>query len=80
METIELQLDKQTLERALMIAELRKCTLEELIREVIEQIKDSETKKDSIIGMFADETDLIDQLLESAMESRESQPLRQKNG
>ena len=80
MEKIELQLDEQTLARALRLAESRWGGLEELITEIIEQMEVVETADDPFLGMFADEPELIDQVIESIMMAREAHPLRQSNG
>jgi hypothetical protein len=80
METIELQLDKQTFARILQLAESRHCTLEELIKQMIEQLGAAETTDDPFLGMFADGAELIDQVMEDTMMSREAHPLRQSNG
>lgn len=77
METIELQLDTQTLEFARRLAESRHCSLEELIKEVIEHLGVAETASDPWVGMFADAPDLIDKVIASAMQAREEHPLRQ---
>jgi tRNA(fMet)-specific endonuclease VapC len=67
MEKIELQLDEQTLARALKLAASRQCTLEELVKEIIEKMEVSETADEPFLGMFADEPELIDQVMVSAM-------------
>lgn len=79
METIELQLDTRTLENARRLAESRHCSLEELIKEVIERLGMAETASDPWVGMFADEPDLIDQVIASAMRARVEHPLRQSS-
>jgi hypothetical protein len=38
MERIELELDTQTIERARRLAEVRHCTVEQLLREMIENL------------------------------------------
>ena len=76
METIEIKLDEQTLSNALRLAESRHCTLEELIKEIIENIESFESKKSTIMGMFSDEPELIDQIVESVMTAREKHSLR----
>jgi hypothetical protein len=75
METIEVKLDRQTLERAQQVAALRHSTLEALIKSIIEQLAEIQTVDDPLLGMFADEPKLIDHIVESAMEAREVQPL-----
>ena len=77
---IELQLDEQTLARALKVAASRHCTLEELVKGIIEQMEMSETADDPFLGMFSDEPELVDQVMVSTMMAREAHPLRQPNG
>ncbi len=74
MERIELRLDEKVLARALKLAAVRQCSLEDLIREIIEQMEISETADDPFLGMFADEPELIDQVMESTMVAREARP------
>jgi len=79
MAMIELQLDEQTLERARRVARLRRSTLEALIKEIIALLALVEEADDPIMGMFAQEPELIDQVVESAMAAREADPLRLPN-
>ena len=80
MKTIEVQLDEQTFERAQRLAEARRHTLESLIAEIIQHLAAIGIKADPLLGMFADEPEVIDQVLESAMMAREAHPLRLANG
>ena len=80
METIELQLDPKTLELARQLVASRRCTLEELITEAIEQLATVKGGDDTFLGMFAHDPELIDQVIESAMDARERHPLRQRHG
>ena len=77
---IELQLDEHTLARALKLAASRHCTLEELIKGIIEQMEMSRTADDPFLGMFSDEPELVDQVMVSTMMARKTHPLRQSNG
>jgi hypothetical protein len=79
MTKIEVQLDEQTLARAMKLAESRHCTLDELIRDMIENLEAFEVGDEPFLGMFADEPELIDQVMESVMMAREAHPLRQSN-
>lgn len=76
MEMIHLQLDEQTLDRAKRLSKLRQCTLEELIKDIIEQIRLVDPAHNHVLGMFADEPGLMDQVVESAMVAREQHPFR----
>lgn len=80
MEIIELQLAPKTLELARQLVASRRCTLEELITEAIEQLATVSAGEDAFLGMFAREPELIDQIVESALEARERHPLRQRHG
>ncbi len=78
--TVELQLDEQTFESARRLAKARHYTLEALIAEIIGQLADIETEADPLLGMFAHEPELIDGVVESIMESRETYSLRIVDG
>jgi hypothetical protein len=80
MTIIELQLDEKTLERAQRIATLRQSSLEALIREIIDLLAGAEETSDPLVGMFAREPELIDDVLAAAMTAREIHPLRAPNG
>lgn len=80
METIEIQLDKQTLERARRLADSLHCTLEELIKKIIEQQEVIVAGKVPFLGMFSSEPELVDQVMELAMKAREEHPMRQNSG
>lgn len=75
-ETIVLQIDEATLERARQLAESRQCTLEELIEDMLKQAGMTEEDTDPLLGMFAQEPELIDQVVALAMSAREEHPLR----
>ncbi|MGH7945502.1 MAG: hypothetical protein ACREF9_10885 [Opitutaceae bacterium] len=80
MERIELELDTQTIERARRLARARDCTVEQLLREMIENLAPTAIEEDVFLGMFAEEPEVIDQMLEMAMQAREQHPLRQSGG
>jgi len=79
MTKIEVQLDEQTLAHAIKLAKSRHCTLDELIKEIIENLETFQTANESFVGMFSDEPELIDQIMEAVMMTRETHPLRQSN-
>lgn len=78
MEKVELEIGKQTLERAKLLAETRKCTLAELIAEVIKLLAAANVTKDPWMELFADEPELVNEILEEAMRNRASQSFEQK--
>ncbi len=80
MERLELHLDEDTLKRARKLAEARGCTLEQLIADLLKQTESSLPASDLYLGMFADEPELIDCIVESAMHAREEHPLRTASG
>jgi hypothetical protein len=79
-ERIELELESQTLERARHLAEARRCTVEQLLKEMIEHLGATRPTVDVFLGMLAQEPELINQVVESTMQAREDHPLRQTGG
>ena len=80
MTKIEVQLDEQTLARAMKLAESRHCSLDELIKDMIENLETFKAADETLLGMFADEPELIDRVMQSVMMAREAHPLRRSNG
>jgi len=74
METIQLQLDRPTLERAQRLSAFRHCSLDELIKAMIGQTRIAGPANNNLVGLFADEPALMDQIIESAMSAREQRP------
>ena len=74
MQTIEIKLDERTLERAQRLAQARQCSVQDLVKDLLARASDP------LVGMFADEPELIDEVVESAMRARENQPLRRAGG
>jgi hypothetical protein len=70
MKRIELQVDEHALERVQQLADAHHVTLEELIRSMIDLLAKPEVKEAPILGMFADEPELIDQVTEAALKDR----------
>ena len=79
MKTIELELDEHIFEQAQRLAGERRHSLESFIAEIIKQLAIIETKSDSLLGMFAQEPEVMDQVIASVMTARETHPLRQIN-
>jgi hypothetical protein len=76
METVQLQLDEETLARARRLAAARHVTVEELLKEALAQLETSASTDDPILGMFAHVPELMDEIVEEAMQARERHPLR----
>ncbi len=54
----------------------RRCSLDELVKAFIRQETKPTSSIDTMLGMFANEPDLLDEVVESAMQARERDPLR----
>jgi hypothetical protein len=76
METGGLRLDEETLARARRLAAARQVTVEELIKEALARLETPAAPDDPVLGMFADVPDLMDEIVEEAMQARERHPLR----
>lgn len=76
MDVIIVQLDPQTSERARRLAQFRGTTVEALVQTLIAQLDTSEIAPDLLLGLFADEPELLELVVQEAMHARETQPLR----
>jgi hypothetical protein len=76
MTVVKLQLDDKTFERVQHIAAHRRATVETLIQDLVQRLVSAETTEDSLLGMFAQEPDLMDVVVVSAMQARETTLLR----
>lgn len=80
MSIVQLQMDETTFRRAQQVANQRHSTVEALVKEVINFLATKLDTEDPFLGMFAQEPELIDQIVAAAMQSREAMPLRLSNG
>lgn len=80
MERIQIEIDEQTLASARRLAATRRCSVEALIAEMIVELAASRPAEDRLLGMFADEPELLDRAVESVMLARERHPLRHTGG
>ncbi len=76
MATIHLDMDEATLGRAQRLADASNCSLEDLLSRLIAELPDQEQPADSILGLMADEPELVDEILASAMKMREERLTR----
>jgi hypothetical protein len=79
-ETIELRLDDHTAAQLRRLADARQVTLEELLHQTIAQLGVPGEDEDPLWGLFADDAELIDEVVELAMKSREERPWRSNIG
>ena len=76
MQTLRIDLDEPTLQRARQRAESQNSSLEEMVSTFVERLGREENPGDLILGLFSDDPELIDAVLDSAMRARETHPLR----
>ena len=76
MTIVRLHLDSRTFEQVKHIAARRRATVETLIQGLVQRLVAIETTDDPILGMFAQEPDLMDTITAAAMSARETDPLR----
>lgn len=75
-EKIELELDEQMFEQAQLLAAAQQFTLKAWFQQLIERQIIVAAAEDPLLGMFVDGPDLIDEIVDSAMQTRETYPLR----
>ncbi|MFO7917335.1 MAG: hypothetical protein R6V13_04595 [Anaerolineae bacterium] len=78
--TIEIELNERALARLRQMAENRNTTIERVLQDMVECVLESQASDDVVLGMFAQEPELIDEVVAEAMEARKSDPLRQHSG
>ncbi len=79
MTIVELHLDEMVLQRARRLAESHGYTLEEVFTLALEQLE-AAAVNDPLLGLFSDEPELMDRVLEDAMLARERDALRPPDG
>ena len=81
MSRLQLDLDDEVLSRAERLAVQRGITIEQLLVLLLEQaISPPPIACDPILGLFSDEPDLMDQVTEDALHTRENWPMRLPHG
>ena len=76
MATIHLDMDEATLGRVQRLADASNCSLEDLLSQIIAELPEQKQPTDSILGLMADEPELVDEILASAMKAREERVAR----
>ena len=74
---LELVLPNSTFSSLKQAAEQRKKTEAELALEAIRAYLGQPASTSTLLGLFADEPELVDSITQDAMQSRENTPLRQ---
>lgn len=78
MVSIELHVDERLLQEAQRLAQARGSTVEAVLTEILERSLSADAA-DPWLGMFADEPDLLDEVVGLAMRARERDALRANN-
>lgn len=78
--TINIRLDDEALLGLQRLADSRRCTVEELLKTLILGLASGTIAPDPVLGVLADESELMNQVLAEAFSARESHPLRQNDG
>lgn len=77
MSTEPIQIDERLLARARKLADERHCSVDEILREALDQMESPKRVAKSLIGLFADEPEILDQVIEDVYRTREHVGLRQ---
>ena len=79
MVSIQIQLDEGTVGRLRSLAEARRCSIEDLLRDLLAGCEPTGTSTVPLLGMFADAPGLIDEIVEAAMKDRAEQALSNRH-
>ncbi len=80
MTILEVYLDEKTMAQAQRVARQRQATLEALVTDIIASLAALETEADPWWGLFAEEPELLDEVVALAMTARERDALRVNDG
>jgi hypothetical protein len=70
MASFSIELDEQILDRAREVAESRQATLESLVEQYVTQLTVGGRNQSTSLGLFHDEPEAVDQMLDVAYEVR----------
>lgn len=70
-------IDSRLLELARRLANERHCSVNEILQDALDQIERPGTPAKSILGLFTDSPELMDQVLDDVYRTREQGTLRQ---
>lgn len=70
------QIDPQLLERVQRLANERRCSVDELLGKALDQMERPGGSPSSLTGLFADDPDLVDKLMDDVYRTRERGQLR----
>jgi len=71
------ELSDDTLKMAVRIAQQRHCTVDELIRAILQPIDKPPKTPGRLLGLMSDEPELMDEVMKSVYEDRERRSPRQ---
>lgn len=77
MATNDHEIDPSVFARLLRVAAQRHCTPEELLDGLLRPLEPPVPSSDPLLGLLADEPELMDQVMEFVYQARERDPLRQ---
>jgi hypothetical protein len=76
MELLVLELDPHISERARRLAQARGTTVKAFVQSLIAQFDTVPAEQQSVLGMFADDPAVLDDIVCESMQARETQVLR----
>ncbi len=76
MTTEPARIDERLLERVRKLAAARNCSVDEILQQALDRLEPPTAPGESVIGLFADQPELADKLIEDVYQTRESSQLR----
>lgn len=74
--TVNVRLSDREYSKVKQLADNRHCSIDMVIKSVISDMNVPTTTVDPITGLFSDEPELMDRVVDTTMEARENYPLR----
>jgi predicted transcriptional regulator len=80
MATIPVRIDPKLLERVQQLAEKSHRSVDDILQEALDRLEHPTETRPSLVGLFADEPELVDQILDDVYRTREQGLRASDNG
>lgn len=70
MKKIEIELNQETFDKIEQLSKVHHCEVSDLIKAMIEQLTQPEIFKDSLIGNWSNDAEVVDKMIQDILEHR----------
>ncbi|WP_041238379.1 hypothetical protein [Gloeothece citriformis] len=70
MKKLEIELDETTYDKIEQLTKTHHCQVSDLIKAMVEQLTQAEIMKDSLIGKWSNDAEVVDQMIAEILQNR----------